>query len=256
MCTYSSSGYVICASAQMKQGHDRSSGENPTRVGCKAMLRLYRSSGNHSWKVTAFEEAHNHPLKRKFSHTSNYRSHNQIDDSTKSIIAEMVDKGVPRSNMYGLVAGMHGRPSLAPFTRKAVNRVIYSIRKDECSDDVQKTMNFFMEKQLQNKNFFYTVQADRESRIKNIFWAHASSRLSFEHFGDVVTFDTTYRTNRYSMPFGIFVGVNNHFQSVVFGCALLREETVESFKWLFKIFSQAMRGKEPVSILTGIINLL
>jgi hypothetical protein len=129
---------------------------------------------------------------------------------------------------------------------------VYDLRKDECSGDVQKTLDFSREQQLQNRNFFYTVQVDSASKIKNIFWVHASSRLSFEHFGDVVTFDTTYHTNRYNMPFGIFVGVNNHYQLVMFGCALLREENVESFKWLFKIFTKAMQVKEPVSILTGI----
>jgi hypothetical protein len=158
--------------------------------------------------------------------------------------------------MYGLVAGLHGGPSLTPFTRKAVNRLVYSIRQDECSDDVQKTIEYFKELQLNSRNFFYTIKVDRGLRIKNIFWAHASSRLSYEHFGDVVTFDTTYRTNRYNMPFGIFVGINNHFQSIVFGCALLREETIESFKWLFKTFTKAMQGKALVSILTGMQSLV
>jgi len=215
------------------------------------MLRVHRSSEQHQWRVTAFEPVHNHGMKRGYNHTSNFRSHSHIDDGTKRILAEMVDKGIPRSNMYGFVSGLHGGPSLAPFTRKAVNRVVYSIRKDECSDDVQKTLDYFKELQLHSRNFFYTVQVDTSTRVKDIFWAHASSRLSYDHFGDVVTFDTTYRTNRYNMPFGIFVGVNNHFQTVVFGCALLREETVEAFKWLFKTFSKAMNGKEPASILTG-----
>jgi hypothetical protein len=31
----------------------------------------------------------------------------------------------------------------------------------------------------------------------------------FVDYGDVVTFDTTYRTNRYSMPLAMFVGFNN-----------------------------------------------
>ncbi|WVZ84159.1 hypothetical protein U9M48_031218 [Paspalum notatum var. saurae] len=212
-----------------EEGKDRSAGENPTRIGCKAMIRINRPSEQHEWRVTAFELSHNHGVKRDASHTINYRSHNHIDDFTKS---------------------MHGGPAFAPFTRKALNRLVYTIRKDECYDDVQKTLDFFREIQLHSRNFYYAVQVDSSSRINNIFWAHASSRLSFEHFGDVVTFDTTYKTNRYNMPFGFFVGVNNHFQSVVFGCALLREETVESFEWLFSTFSQAMQEKETVSILT------
>jgi MULE transposase domain len=52
------------------------------------------------------------------------------------------------------------------------------------------------------------------------------------------------------MPFGLFVGGNNHFQTIIFGCALLQDETEESFVWLFETWLDAMYGKSPVSIIT------
>lgn len=72
--------------------------------------------------------------------------------------------------------------------------------------------------------------------------------MNYERYGDVLVFDTTYRLNRYDMPFGIFVGVNNNGQSTIFGGALLRNETEETFNWLFKSFVSVL--KAPVSILT------
>ena len=45
----------------------------------------------------------------------------------------------------------------------------------------------------------------------NFFWVDARSRLAYEQFGDVITFDTTYKTNKYSMPFAPFTGLNNHY---------------------------------------------
>ena len=71
------------------------------------------------------------------------------------------------------------------------------------------------------------------------------------YFCDVVTFDTTYRTNLYNMPFGIFVGVNNHYQSTIFGGVLMREETIAGFEWAFRNFVEVMNRKHPVTILTG-----
>jgi hypothetical protein len=67
----------------------------------------------------------------------------------------------------------------------------------------------------------------------------------------VVTFDTTYRTNQYNLPFGLFVGVNNHFQSIMFGGVLLTTEKVEDFEWAFSKFAEIMGGKQPHTILTG-----
>uniref|UniRef100_A0A0A9EV60 Protein FAR1-RELATED SEQUENCE n=1 Tax=Arundo donax TaxID=35708 RepID=A0A0A9EV60_ARUDO len=74
--------------------------------------------------------------------------------------------------------------------------------------------------------------------------------ISMLYFGDVVTFDTTYCTNIYKMPFGLFVGVNNHFQTVIFGGVMMRNETTESFRWVFKEFIKLMGGKPPQTVLT------
>ncbi|XP_039117870.1 uncharacterized protein LOC120253638 [Dioscorea cayenensis subsp. rotundata] len=55
---------------------------------------------------------------------------------------------------------------------------------------------------------------DEEGRLKNVFWADARSIAAYEAFGDVISFDTTYLTNKYDMPFAPFVGVNHHGQTV------------------------------------------
>ncbi|CAN0876191.1 Protein FAR1-RELATED SEQUENCE 5 [Linum grandiflorum] len=83
----------------------------------------------------------------------------------------------------------------------------------------------------------------------NIFWADGRSIVDYKHFGDVLCFDTIYRTNKYGRPFAPFVGVNHLKETVIFGAALLYDETIPSFKWLFGAFLSAMGGKQPKTIL-------
>ncbi|KAL7251552.1 hypothetical protein ACSBR1_013398 [Camellia fascicularis] len=47
-----------------------------------------------------------------------------------------------------------------------------------------------------------------DGRLKNVFWADARGRATYESFGDVVSFDSTYLTNKYDMPFTPFVGAS------------------------------------------------
>ena len=59
-------------------------------------------------------------------------------------------------------------------------------------------------------------------------------------YGDVVTFDTTPKTNLYDKPLGMFIGGNNHLECTVFGFVLLGDETVETFEWAFNAFKTCM----------------
>jgi hypothetical protein len=88
---------------------------------------------------------------------------------------------------------------------------------------VRKTIEVFAEIGSTDKEFTYGVLADPDSRIRNLMWTTGSSRMQYSFLGDVLTYDTTYRTNLYDMPFGLFVGVNNHFQSIILGGVLLRD---------------------------------
>jgi zinc finger SWIM domain-containing protein 3 len=67
-----------------------------------------------------------------------------------------------------------------------------------------------------------------------MFWANVRSRVSYEYFGYVITFDTTYLTNRYNMPFAPFIGVNHHGQSIFFGIGLLSNEDKDTLIWCLR----------------------
>jgi hypothetical protein len=89
-----------------------------------------------------------------------------------------------------------------------------------------------------------------------MLWCSGKNISDYAKFGDAITFDTTYRTNLYSLPFGLFMRVNNHFQSVVFGGVLLTTEKTADFEWAFKCFIGVMGGEAPKTILIGMCDFL
>ncbi|XVE93028.1 hypothetical protein REPUB_Repub01dG0154700 [Reevesia pubescens] len=111
-------------------------------------------------------------------------------------------------------------------------------------------LDYLRRMQAENPSFFYAIQGDNDHTGGSIFWADATSRMNYTYFGDTVIFDTTYRTNRYRVPFASFTGLNHHGQPVLLGCALILNESESSYAWLFQTWLRAMSDRHPVSITT------
>ncbi|RYQ89152.1 hypothetical protein Ahy_B09g095954 isoform E [Arachis hypogaea] len=103
------------------------------------------------------------------------------------------------------------------------------LRTSNANADVREMMNYFMRMKDINPNFFYAVQLDDECKFRSAVWVDARCRASYEYYGDVVSLDSTYSTNRHGLPFASFVGVNHHGKSTPLGCALLGNEEIPSF---------------------------
>ncbi|KAH9723117.1 protein FAR1-RELATED SEQUENCE [Citrus sinensis] len=108
----------------------------------------------------------------------------------------------------------------------------------------------FLEKDCRNFVDKTSIDLDEEDRLKNVFWADSRSTAAYKYFGDVITFDTTYLTNKYDMPFAPFVGVNYHRQSILLGCGLISREDTETFTWLFEAWLSCMSDSPPLGIIT------
>ncbi|KAL0319747.1 UNVERIFIED_CONTAM: protein FAR1-RELATED SEQUENCE 9 [Sesamum radiatum] len=122
-----------------------------------------------------------------------------------------------------------------------------SNRQRNLGPGVQYLLDYLKRMQAENPGFFYATEGDSE-QCGNVFWTDATSRANYSYFGDTVRVDTSYRTNRSKIPFITFTGINHHAQPVLFGCALLLNETDNSFIWLLQTWLRAMSGRSPVSI--------
>lgn len=219
-----------------------------TREGCKALMTV-RKRENGNWCVARLEKNHNHelvtPAMRHF-----LRSHKQECDPSKSSSNSFSSPGMGLNGPMNVLT--EDCNSFGKMVFAAQNSVNY-IGRGRLSTfgiDAQSLLGFFKVMQGSDPAFYYAIQVDEEDRLSSVFWVDTRSRIAYNCFSDVVAFDTTYQVNQYKMPFAPFTGVNHHKQSVLFGCALLADETESTFIWLFTTWLEAMSGQQPGLIIT------
>lgn len=231
---------------------------------CPAMLKI-ESTSQDKWVVVQFRKEHNHSTitsskvqylrpRRHFAGAAN-----NMAESYQGF--GYVPTGVMRVSIDGNLASIDTNHGASNASSIDSNRVVknscsvnydarFSSRKRTLGKDAQNLLEYFNKMQGENPGFFYAIQLDENNCMANVFWADARSRTAYSHFGDVVTLDTMYRVNQYRVPFAPFTGVNHHGQTVLFGCALLLDDSEASFIWLFKTFLAAMHDHHPASIMT------
>ncbi|KAL7608522.1 hypothetical protein Lser_V15G11935 [Lactuca serriola] len=89
----------------------------------------------------------------------------------------------------------------------------------------------------------------RDVVLDCMFWADEMEKTYYAEFGDIISFDATFQTNKYRMFFVPFTAIDHHKKSVTVGSGLLSNESIESYSWLLKAFLKT-DGKEPTLVLT------
>ncbi|BFG39185.1 hypothetical protein CerSpe_254590 [Prunus speciosa] len=225
-----------------------------TRTGCKALIRFTVDNG--IWKISHINLDHNHefakPEERQF-----LRSGRHIPRVRAGILGPKVDESTRPTKSYSYLGKKFGNAENVGSTNQDCLNYLQRNKEEMLEGgDGQSLINYFKHKQMEDPSFFYTVQVDQFNRITNYFWRDGRSKLDYDCFGDVVCFDTTFRTKKYNLICAPFVGVNHHCKNVLFGCAFVSDESTDSFIWLFETFLESMGYKQPKTIFTDVGNAM
>ncbi|RYR13569.1 hypothetical protein Ahy_B04g070493 isoform C [Arachis hypogaea] len=131
--------------------------------------------------------------------------------SIRRTIENNEEAGIRPSKTYqSFVAAAGGHRELNFIEKDVRNYITREVQNVSKQEDAKKFGKYLLRMKETNPNFFFELELEEDQSIKLAFWADARSRAAFEYFGDVILFDTTHNTNRYSLVCGSFVGVNHH----------------------------------------------
>ncbi|XP_050374566.1 protein FAR1-RELATED SEQUENCE 5-like [Argentina anserina] len=221
-----------------------------TRFGCGARMKIKYDLSSGKYTVMEFVADHTHVTSTP-SKSHRFRSHRKIS-LPQNVQVDMADDSglAPKETLELLSRQAGGREHLGFIAEDLRNYLRSKRTREMMSGDTSGVLEYLQKMQSNDPSFSYAIQVNVEDLITNIFWVDAKMKIDYDYFGDVVCFDTTYRKNKEGRPFAMFVGVNNHKQTLIFGAALLYDETADTFKWLFDTFANTMYGKTPKNILT------
>lgn len=198
-----------------------------TRTGCQAHMTI-KITESGKYVVTEFVSDHNHDRE-----------------------APLVDIQILKSQkLLAKVQQPPDPPKVVLIPNEYKNYTRTKCIKDMQLGDAQAISEYLRRMKGENPSFFYAIQVDEDDQFTNVFWADFKSIMDYNYFGDVVCIDTRYCTSDYGRPLLLFIGVNHHKQPIIFGTALIYDDSVQSFRWLFETFKSAMSGKQPKTVLT------
>ncbi|XP_040256707.1 protein FAR1-RELATED SEQUENCE 5-like [Aegilops tauschii subsp. strangulata] len=232
-----------------EEGHSRRLGAE-TRCFCETHLTVKLDQKRGVWYVESFDDKHSHMLAGPdevpflWSHRKNkeYQKHEIISMGAAGIrIHDMMDCFISKHVWYGGVG----------FTRREIyNLCAKEKRKLVSKGDAATAICIMASRKQRDPSFFSEYKLDKEGHLNRMFWCDSQSHHDYEDFGDVLVFDSTYKMNRYGMPFIPFVGLNNHRKTTFFGCAIVSDETEETYVWLLQTFLRSMCQKMSKSVIT------
>ena len=194
-----------------------------SRCGCEAMIGLKRRDDG-KYVVARFILQHTHqlvsPSKRQF-----LRSNREVSSELRRKLFTCQKALIFTSATYHMLSVERG-PGQVGCMRRDLQNCYRDFKETIKDSDAQTIIGTMKTKQNINPSFFFDYKLDEEKKLTHIFWADGTSRKNYALFGQVVSFDSTYRTNQYDMVFAPFTGVNHHDSCVTFGAAFLANETV------------------------------
>ncbi|XP_062117825.1 protein FAR1-RELATED SEQUENCE 5-like [Humulus lupulus] len=187
---------VLCCSCEGYREKDKrdvtvKSHRAETRFGCLARMKIYCQNGK--YRVVEFIIEHAH-MTSSPSKIHLHRSQRKLTLAQTSEIDLADISGIPPKASYDLMTRRVGGHENLGYTIDDCRNYLQTKRTIQMRlGDTGGILEYLQGMQLEDPAFVSAIQADEDDMITNIFWADGKMMADYFHFGDVISFDTTYK---------------------------------------------------------------
>lgn len=188
------------------------------RCGCKARVSLkYVFECNFvGYVVHEFVDVHNHSLIelpfRRWMHLNR-----QLDDVHRKFIWDCTKANIGPTMTFKFLNEFLGGYDTVGITLTELRNYVHGLKSYVEGSDAQMLLDEMLRRKEACEGFSYQYQLGPENELKSLFWCDAVSKRNYHMYGDVVSFDSTYNTNRYCFViFALYMNRSCMFSALKF----------------------------------------
>lgn len=240
------------APMRKKPGGEHHRDRKSVRCGCDAKMYLSKEvvEGVSQWFVVQFSNVHNHELLES-DQVRFLPAYRKIQEADQERILLLSKAGFPIHRIVKVLElekGIQG--GQLPFLERDVRNFVQNRRRavqendalltEKRETDTMELLDICKATNETEEYFVYDFTVDENNKVENIAWSFPGSIHTYAMLGDVVYFDTTYRSITYGLIFGAWLGIDSNGRTILFGVALLQDETLRSFAWALQVYCQSL----------------
>ncbi|GJT78221.1 FAR1-related sequence 5-like protein [Tanacetum coccineum] len=216
-------------------------------TGCKAHIRLVLNIVSGRYKLETFNPKHNHMLiPKEYRHFT--KKQRKMNQSEKMFVVKAAANKIGATKAHHLYCNIKGGYEYVHGTTDDFKNHQRDVNHFIGESDAQMLINKMENRTMYVPNFTFQYMVDNDELVA-MFWADEVAKCNYKEFGDIVSFDATFNSNKYNMKFVPFIGIDNHGKCVTLGSGMLLHEDTKSYTWLLTAFMSAFL-KEPTMIVT------
>ena len=163
-------------------------------TGCRARIRLELDVVSQKYQIVKFIAKHNHMLlPKEYKHFT--KKQRRMTQAEKMFVVKAAKNKIGPTRAHNLLTSMKGGYEYVHGTVDDFKNEMRDVNMFIGESDAQMLINKMENRKIYVPNFTFQYKVE-ESELVALFWADEVAKCNYKEFGDIVSFDATFRCNK------------------------------------------------------------